>query len=135
MKRHLFPAISVVFVLAIAEGHSATHTQAMLAQAMRALIYHPQPEYPIQARALRATGAGLFLLRVRVSTGRVIDVQIIKSTGHAILDDAAMRGLKQRRFRPGALPPFKAENPKRKEPWAAEDSLLRVPVNFSLTKT
>jgi outer membrane biosynthesis protein TonB len=60
---------------------------------------------------------------------------MVKSTGYRILDDAAFRSLRQFRFKPGALPPAKVENPKHTEPWAAEDSLIYFPVNFTIDGT
>jgi TonB family protein len=93
-------------------------------------IYTVQPEYPALARASHIKGDGVFIMRVKVRTGLVKDVQIAHSTGSSILDAAAIRALKQWRFKPGSCPPIKVEQPKRKDPFAAEDSFVKLPVHF-----
>jgi hypothetical protein len=40
------------------------------------------------------------------ATGRVTSVSMIKSTGHDILDNAALRALRQWRYRPRAITTF-----------------------------
>lgn len=64
--------------------------RALLAQAKRTIVHGRQPDYPIDARSRHITAAGLFQLRIRVNTRRVIDVEVVKSTGHSVLDAAAM---------------------------------------------
>ena len=80
------------------------------------------------------TGDGLFLMRVQIRTGLVKDVRIAHSTGWSILDAAAIRALKQWRFRPGpaGLKPIKEQLPKLKDPYAAEDSFVKLPVHFKM---
>jgi TonB family protein len=102
---------------------------------LKALIYAPRIEYPVQARASRFTGSSKFLMRVHVRTGLVVEVTMVKSTGYRILDDAAIRSLRKFRFKPDALPPANVENPKHTEPWAADDSLIYFPVNFTINPT
>jgi len=95
-------------------------------------IYSVQPEYPAVARASHMKGDGVFILRVQIRTGLVKDVQVAQSTGWSILDSAAIRALKQWRFKPGAanLSPIKVQAPNRKDAFAAEDSLVKLPVHF-----
>ena len=64
----------------------------------------PRPQYPIEARRLHITGHGIFILNVDVKTLSVKSIQIQKSTGHAILDAAAMKALIDYRFKPGVPP-------------------------------
>jgi TonB family protein len=91
------------------------------------------PEYPLEARQRHATGAGIFVLRVQVKSGRVKEVEVARSTGHAILDAAAVKALKKWRFKPGApLGLIKDILPDRKDPFAAEDSLIKAPVSFDM---
>jgi hypothetical protein len=52
------------------------------------VLYAAKPHYPLESRARLWTGTGLFLLIVRPD-GTVSDVQVLKSTGHEILDDEA----------------------------------------------
>ena len=91
-------------------------------------IYTVQPQYP--ARASHMKGDGLFVMRVQIRTGLVKDVQIARSTGWPILDASAIRALKQWRFKPGSCPPIKIEQPWRKDPFAAEDSFVKLSVHF-----
>jgi protein TonB len=67
-----------------------------------AAIYHPYPDYPVDARrAQHLTGSGIILAKVDQKTGKVTSVMMEKSTGHKILDDAALSAFRQWRFRPG----------------------------------
>lgn len=63
---------------------------------------------------------GQTLLRVRVTEmGRVDEVEVMQSSGHAALDTAAVRGARTLRFQPAR------RNGRRIEVWA------QVPVEFS----
>jgi TonB family protein len=105
---------------------------AAAAEAQRALISGPKPEYPLFARAHHFTGSGIFILRVHVKTGIVAEVRMLRSTGHRILDEAAVRGLSQWRYKPGALTPIGLISPWRHDPFGKEDALLKVPVDFGM---
>jgi TonB family protein len=70
--------------------------------ARRYFVSGPHPDYPYEARLKRLTGAGLFELRID-KTGTVKEIVIVKSTGHQLLDQAAMRGFIQWRFKPGVF--------------------------------
>jgi TonB family protein len=54
------------------------------------------------------------LLNVDPSSGNVTSAQLLKSTGHKILDDSALEAFRQRRFKPGSV---------RK---------VRIPINFTM---
>jgi len=57
-------------------------------------VANPPPQYPSQA--VRDRLQGTVLLRLFVdSTGRVEDVEVVESSGHAMLDDAAMEAVKK----------------------------------------
>lgn len=103
-------------------------------EALSWLAYAPKPQYPLQARRLRLTGSGLYRLRIQIRSGRVKEVTVSRSTGSAILDNAAINTLKEWRFKPGAPPPIKIILPHRKDPFAAEDSLMNVPISFSMSR-
>ena len=77
-------------------------TAAERAELKKAIVSSPQPVYPTTARQRRIQGHGLFTLNV-TKEGRVDSIQIRKSTGSKILDDAAEKALRQWRFKPGAL--------------------------------
>jgi protein TonB len=60
-------------------------------------------QYPYEAKRARLTGSGI--ARVSVSPdGSVTSVTMSKSTGHAVLDNAAVVGLRGARFKPGTVP-------------------------------
>jgi len=73
--------------------------------------------YSREDRAARRQGLGLFHLTLDLRTGSVVQVTVKKSTGYATLDAAALRALKQWRFRPGS--------------W----NTLDIPVDFKMSKT
>jgi periplasmic protein TonB len=104
----------------------------IIGEMQRAAIYSPQPEYPPEALAHHLTGNGMFLMRVHVNSGRVAQVSVVQSTGHTVLDAAAVRALQQWRFKPGALPPIGVIAPWRHDPFGKEDALMKVPISFVL---
>src|SRR5207248_11702338 len=63
--------------------------------------YAPKPEYPEAARANGLEGSGTFLLHIR-RDGTVKSIDVLKSTGHRILDQAAIAAFRQWRFRTDA---------------------------------
>jgi TonB family protein len=60
-----------------------------------------QPQYPFEARTRHITGSGLFRLTLDLSTGSVVKVAVIKSTGNPILDNSALTAFRQWRWKPG----------------------------------
>ena len=78
------------------------------------------PEYPYIARLRRYEGK--VLLKVLVSSsGRVSEVLIVKSSGHKILDKAAVEAVKRWLFKPAQV------NGQKREAW------VMVPITFRLT--
>ena len=63
----------------------------------------PEPEYPLEARQKRLTGRGLFNLKIRPKTYTVSTVTVVESTGHKLLDDAAIKAFLRWRGRPSSL--------------------------------
>jgi protein TonB len=81
--------------------------------------HNPKPEYPSLAKSREWQGK--VLLRVRVSAaGLSEEVQVEHSSGHEILDDAAIDAVKQWRF----IPARRGETP--------VASAVLVPIVFSL---
>jgi len=66
-------------------------------------MYGLKPEYTREARAKGLTGKGVVLLKIDPSTGYVAAASMLKSTGHEILDNAAVRAFRQLRFRPRSV--------------------------------
>jgi TonB family protein len=71
------------------------------------------PDYPYEARDQRLEGSGLYRLHIKAD-GTVSTVTILKSTGHGLLDRAAIHAYRQWRFKQGAL------------------RTLRIPVTFTM---
>jgi TonB family protein len=69
-----------------------------------ALIFKPNIEYPYEARRLRQTGSGIVVVDVNPATGLVTRAYMGKSTGHGLLDTAAVTAFRGARFRPGTPP-------------------------------
>ena len=62
-------------------------------------VYSPAPILPEQARLKHLAGSGIFTLYLW-SDGRVRHVAVTRSTGHAILDKAAVDTLSKWRYGP-----------------------------------
>jgi TonB family protein len=92
----------------------AQPTPDQIAKAKALAVYAPRPAYPYEARSKHMTGSGIIQLNVDSSTGIVTSAQLLKSTGHKILDDSALEAFQQWRFRPGTV---------RK---------VRIPINFTM---
>ena len=99
--------------------------------AQRWVTRSSMPEYPLAAQAHHISGSGIFVLRVQIKSGRVKEVIVGRSTGHAVLDSAAVKTLREWRFKPGVLPSIKETLPKRQDPFATEDSFIKVPISFT----
>jgi TonB family protein len=84
--------------------------------AARALVLSgPPPEYPPEARQRNLTGSGVVVMTIDPSSGSVAHVSMSTSTGSSCLDEAALRGFRRWRFRPGSV------------------SRIKSPVTFTLT--
>ncbi len=111
---------------------SPQQQRAADAQAQQTAVYAPKPDYPLEARANRFTGSGIIVVRVHVKTGRVVETLVARSTGHGVLDNAAVKAFSQWRFKPGALTPIGVTAPWRHDSFGKEDALIKIPVNFSM---
>jgi protein TonB len=65
-------------------------------------VYAPPPAMPEEARLKHWSGTGIFTLHLWVD-GRVRQVNIPRSTGHAILDKAAVEALSKWRYGPNEI--------------------------------
>jgi TonB family protein len=63
-------------------------------------VYAPRPQLPEIARARRPRGDGYFQFHIRPD-GSVWRVDVLRSTGHKILDDTTVAALSRWRFQPG----------------------------------
>jgi protein TonB len=83
------------------------------------VLANPKPDYPRQARRRGLEGQVVLEVEVRAD-GRPGRIDIVASSGHAILDRAALEGLRRWRFQPA------------RHGGRAVDATLRVPVSFRL---
>jgi TonB family protein len=79
-------------------------------------IYAPKPDYPFEARSKHWVGHGLIILDMNVESGEVTAAHMEKSTGHQILDDAALDAFRRWHFQPGKCAPK-----------------VKIPINFTMT--
>jgi TonB family protein len=64
--------------------------------------FAPTPDYPPEARRRRLVGKGLFAIHIG-NEGRVQSVDVIKTSGHSLLDRAAIDAFRRWRFRPRSI--------------------------------
>src|SRR5205823_907679 len=93
-------AISKLTVLAAAAS-SVSLALAKTEPSPDEAIVAPRPEYPSAARLQHLTGSGVAVVQVDPRSGQVTSARILESTGHKILDDAALKAFRQWRFKPG----------------------------------
>jgi len=103
----------------------ATTTTEILPESPQISIATPvykqnnSPRYPLRAR--RMGYEGLVMLKVLVDeNGRVNDLELLQSSGYAILDKAALSSVKKWMFVPGT------EGGKKKKMW------VKIPIRFEL---
>jgi TonB family protein len=76
-------------------------TNASGGEVQAPILDERRPAYPYEARARHLTGTGTFGLTIDTDSGDVTSVDIVRSTGHKILDEAALEALRKWRFKPG----------------------------------
>ena len=75
----------------------------------------PGAPYPEEAQKTKTTGAGVYQLRIDKS-GTTSAVEIVKSSGSAVLDKAATTSFRKWRFKPGIF------------------TAVRIPVSWSVNR-
>ncbi len=98
--------------------------------AMDCIIEAPKPENPCEGQRRQPHGTGTFLLRTNIQSGRVTQVIAGQTTGDGLLDAAAIRALRQWRFKPGVLVHRDIHKPRLNPPISKEECLVLVPVTF-----
>jgi protein TonB len=86
-----------------------------MSSAKAVAISAPRPEYPYEARRSKLMGSGICVMTVDTSSGAVTSAEMAKSTGSAILDNAATSAFRRWRFKPGTV------------------SKVRTPITFTMT--
>ena len=72
-------------------------------QSTRFVVFAPKPEYPKLANDRHWGGTVFVMLHIDKKSGLVTSVELVQSTGHKILDDAALAAYRNWRFKPGAV--------------------------------
>ena len=111
-----------------ARNSAGTGTQAASANAtsgsrmtQAAYLFNPHPSYPELAR--KAGHTGVVILRVSVSErGRVSALHVVKSSGHALLDDRARTTVLRWTFKPA------------RRDGRPVSTQVEVPIRFSLDR-
>ncbi|MDP9100192.1 MAG: energy transducer TonB, partial [Verrucomicrobiota bacterium] len=93
-------------------GHSSAVSDEEL---MRYALASPGPAFPETAQKAKIAGSGLYELRIN-KAGGTTEVVIVKSSGSALLDNAAKNAFKKWRFKPAIF------------------YRLRVPVSWSVNR-
>ena len=70
-------------------------------------VFNPRPDYPYEARLKHISGTGIYVLDLDPRDGHVIRTVAAQSSGHKILDDAAITTFMKWRFKPGCPPRVK----------------------------
>ena len=103
--------VALLLLLFLSLAVSGNSQAPNATQTKHRALYAPRPEYPLAARQRHWTGAGVFACNIR-SDGTVASVDVLRSTGHEMLDQAAITALRQWRFQPG------------------DKNLVKVPLSF-----
>jgi len=65
-------------------------------------LYFPEPKYPVLAKKRNLEGSVRLFISVD-SIGNVVEIKVIKSSGHKILDDAALSVKDRLRYNPATV--------------------------------
>jgi TonB family protein len=103
-RRFTLLALTIAIISGASKFASAQLKDKPLSGERKALaIFAPRPRYPYEARDKHLAGSGVVLVNVDSPTGYVTSARMLKSTGHQILDEAALEAFRQWRFRPGTV--------------------------------
>jgi TonB family protein len=89
------------YVVQATAQHSIGYVDANHSEWKKDVDYIEAPAYPAVAKRWHVQGAGIFRVSIDITTGRVTDVSVLKSTGYGVLDGSAIRTLKLWRWKPG----------------------------------
>jgi TonB family protein len=94
------------------DGHTSAVSDEEL---VRYALASPGPAFPEEAQKAKIAGSGLYELRIN-KAGATTEVVIVKSSGSAVLDNAAKNAFKKWRFKPATF------------------TRVRVPVSWSVNR-
>jgi TonB family protein len=101
------PICEIVLILLLIHaptyhGFPADETR-QVGSAKALATYAPRPQYPYEARRRRQVGAGVAWVMVDPNTGLVTNAEMAPSTGHDLLDNAALNAFRRWQFKPGTV--------------------------------
>jgi len=108
--QRLFLAYSLLFLAAsfLPAQNNSSQTDAsrivfisISGPVRNAVVYAPNPVIPPAAHQQHLSGRGVY--KIDLDNGIPYDARVVRSTGHKILDDAAVEALRTWRFRPHRL--------------------------------
>lgn len=108
------PITFAVVIALVATAQSRVRPEEKSEDGDKYVVSRVTPLYPLDARAHRLEGAGVFQLSIDQESGAVTKVTTITSTGWALLDRSAINAFRKWRFVPHTL------------------SKLNLPVNFGM---
>jgi len=124
--------LATIAIIVVAISSPAIAAESVAVPKTALAVYAPKPKYPLFALMRHEEGAGIFVFRVEINSGRVKKVIVARSTGHKDLDAAALKAFKEWKFQPGAVASIKQIFPKSEDPLASEDGLVKLPIDFKI---
>ena len=106
VKAHSFDVIEVPINFELSGLKATTAREAAERAGKGNILYSPWPRFPLAASAHGVAGKGRFQLGIDPRTGLVTEVQILETTHDTRLDEAAVKALRQWRFKPNTLRKF-----------------------------
>ena len=92
---------NTLLTLVVVSSFFALAAAAQEASPPQKKLFAPKPRYPTDEHGRHPTGSGVVLMHVDTNTGYVISAEMEKSTGHKILDDAALEAFRKWHFKSG----------------------------------
>jgi TonB family protein len=93
--------ISTLFITAVGGFAFGQDTDLGSVTERHPAVFAPRPDYPLEARQQHLIGSAILILHIDKPSGTVTSIEVAKSTGHKILDEAATRAFLRWRFKPG----------------------------------
>ena len=92
----------ITLALIAAQPVSAASPPAQVSMDSEYVVHSVTPAYPYEARSHHIEGRGSFIMHVRPD-GTVSRVEVVRSTGHNILDREVIKALRQWQFKTGVF--------------------------------
>ena len=97
-KPHTIETLNIPLVFELKGGFNG-----QLKTARAHAVFSPSPVYSFRARHDLLQGEGTYLLTIDYDSGRVMNVNVLRSTNSGVLDEAALKAFRQWRFGPRTL--------------------------------